>query len=219
MGFRTSLISIYNMKDLIFLLAIIGFYIFYRNQWIEGNFKLFYFVFAFFLFFLYSLSIEIISSKIQGLKNKKKFTNFHDVEQIKKLCSNHFQAILKNRLDNHEYSISDSIQILFPKRDGLKNPPSSDFQYFTLESFTIFKLESINHQRIHRVFVEVYFSYYDRYHPVMTRPDDKLWVMEHWVFSLNPENIWVLVNTNLESSMFYHFRQWVQRIKELVFLK
>ncbi|XDD48378.1 hypothetical protein AB3N60_18750 [Leptospira sp. WS39.C2] len=145
--------------------------------------------------------------------------NFDHVEFIKELCKANFQTIMRNRLDNLDFTITGPIQILFPSGDRENNPRSSEFQYITLESFTIFKIENIDKDKIHRIFAEVYFSYYDEYHPVMTGPDDKIWEMEHWVFSLNPENIWVLVNVEFESSFKYNFYQLVQKIKKIFSLK
>lgn len=183
----------------------------YKNEFIETKFKVYYFYFALSVFAIYSLIIEINSDYITCSKNKLKYKNIHDVDLIKNLCESNFENIIKNRILNINFLINEEIKILFPIKNNQKNIENILPQYITLESFNVFKIETSKSNLIIRVFAEVYFSYFTEYDPQITIPDDKIWKMEHWVFEINPENTWQIVNTNLEMSLKYNLKRIIKK--------
>ncbi|TGM74781.1 hypothetical protein [Leptospira bouyouniensis] len=200
------------MKNYIYFLSAITFFVLYKYELIETKFEVFYFFFALSIFAIYSLIIEINSDFIPNSKKKSEYTNINDVDLIKNLCESNFEKIIKNRILNQNLLINEGIRILFPIRKITKNINYSLPQYITLESFKVFKIEASKNNLINRVFVEVYFSFFTEYNPQITIPDDKIWKLEHWVFEINSENIWQIVNIDLEASLKYNLKSIIQKI-------
>lgn len=200
------------MKNYIYFFAAVTFLFLYKNELIETNFKVYYFYFALSIFALYSLIIEINSDLITIPKRRLKYKNITDVDLLKKLCEVNFEKIIKNRILNSEFLIDEKIKILFPKNNISTNLNNILPQYITLESFKVFKLEGSKNNFISRIFIEVYFSFFIEYNPQITIPDDKIWKREHWVFEINSDNIWRIVNTDFEASLKYNLKKLIQRI-------
>ncbi|MCW7503548.1 hypothetical protein [Leptospira paudalimensis] len=200
------------MKNYIYFLAAITFFVLYKYELIETNFKVYYFYFALSIFAIYSLIIEINSDFIPNSKKKSKYKNINDVDLIKNLCESNFENIIKNRILNQNFLINKEIKILFPITNTSKSVISNLPQYITLESFKVFKIDASKNNLINRVFAEVYFSFFTEYNPQITIPDDKIWKLEHWVFEINSENIWQIVNTDLEASLKFNLKSIIQKI-------